>query len=185
MFQTPSYPKITVREFLEFDFVDRRVELDDGVIRVLSGGTVWHCTVQGNIIAALVPRVKGSGWRAYMSSLAIQTSDSSIRHPDITIHDERDRRYREDDLAVDRPAVIFEIHSAGTARTNLNTKLDEYKAMPSVETIVLVDIAAERLRTVQRIAPQGWTDVSFQEPTDLSFPSIGIAIGHEEIFARD
>ena len=90
-----------------------------------------------------------------------------------------------DDLKMfDDPRVVFEVLSAGTARTDLREKLDEYKAMPSVDTIVFVDIAIERLRVVQRTGPRGWSDVSHVDPIDLALPSLQATLPHRELFAR-
>ena len=75
--------------------------------------------------------------------------------------------------------------SAGTARTDLKVKLYEYQALPSVDTIVFVDIAVERVRVVQRTGPNGWAEQRFDEPTDVPLPSLDLVIPHDEIFARD
>jgi Uma2 family endonuclease len=75
--------------------------------------------------------------------------------------------------------------SAGTARTDLRAKLDEYRALPSVDTIVYVDIAAERVRVIQRTGAHGWSDVAHDAPVDVPLPSLGITLPHAEMFARD
>ncbi|MDB5694961.1 MAG: hypothetical protein JWN21_504, partial [Sphingomonas bacterium] len=50
----PAYRKITADEFLAMDFgTDKRFELADGVIVMMTGGTVAHSWVKGNIYAWL------------------------------------------------------------------------------------------------------------------------------------
>jgi Uma2 family endonuclease len=181
----PLYPLVTAAEFLEFNFGDRKAELDNGVIRMMAGGTVRHAEVQGNIFAWLRSQLRGSGCRAYGSDIATQTHDQSIRYPDVSAFC-RDVRMADDSKkSLDDPCVIFEVLSAGTARTDLKTKMVEYQALPSVDTIVFVDIAAERVRIVQRTGPHGWNDTSHDQPTDVALPSLKLTIPHEEIFARD
>ncbi|MBN2972350.1 Uma2 family endonuclease [Roseomonas aeriglobus] len=179
------YPLLTAREFLEIDFGDRKAELDNGVIRMMAGGTVRHAMVQGNIFAWLRLHLRGSGCRPYGSDMATQTHDLSVRYPDVSVFcGERDPladTYR----AFDDPKIIVEILSASTARTDLRVKLPEYMALPSVDTIVFVDIASERLRIVQRTGPHGWNDVQYDGPIDLILPSLDLTIPHDEIFARD
>lgn len=75
--------------------------------------------------------------------------------------------------------------SAGTARTDLRVKLEEYRELPSIDTIVFVDIATERLRVVQRTGPKGWSETIHDEPFDVPLPSLDITLPHGEIFARD
>lgn len=179
----PDYPLLTADEFLRFDFGDRKAELDNGVIRMISGGTMRHAQVQGNVFAWLRQQLRGSGCRPYGPDMATRTHDRSIRYPDVSVfcNDRRD----DDVLSYDDPRVLVEVLSAGTARTDLRVKLDEYKALDSVDTIVFIDIAIERLRIIQRTAVHGWSDVTHIEAVDLPLPSLDCVLPHEEIFARD
>lgn len=179
------YPLLTAEEFLQIDFGDRKAELDNGVIRIMAGGTARHAQVQFNIFLALGSRLRGSGCTPYNSDMATQTDDRSIRYPDVSVFCGRDGSEDDDKKAFDDPRVVFEVLSAGTARTDLRVKLDEYKALASVDTIVFVDIATERLRIVQRTGPNGWSDDTYDVETDVRLPSLNLTIPHAEIFARD
>lgn len=181
----PEYPLLTADEFLQIDFGERKAELDNGVIRMMAGGTARHAQVQGNIFSSIRLQLRGTGCAAYISDMAAQTRDHSIRYPDVTVYCGRNGPENDDFKAFDDPRVIFEVLSAGTARTDLRVKLEEYKELPSVDTIVFVDIAAERLRVVQRSGPNGWSEIINQEPTTLALPSLKVELTHEEIFARD
>ncbi|WP_375402901.1 Uma2 family endonuclease [uncultured Sphingomonas sp.] len=181
----PDYPLLTAAEFLQIDFGDRRAELDNGVIRMMAGGTARHADVQLNVAAALRSKLRGTDCRSYISDMATRTRDYSIRYPDVTIYCGRNGPANDDLKAFDDPRVIFEVLSAGTARTDLRVKLEEYKELASVDTIVFVDIATERLRVVQRTGPNGWSELIHQEPAVLALPSLGVELTHEEIFTRD
>lgn len=181
-----AYPLLTVEEFLSIDFSrGRKAELDDGVIRMMDGVTAWHACVQGNILAFIRSGTRGTGWMPYSTIFPTCTSSHSVRRPDIAVYFGRKGPEYDDDRVGDDPRVIFELLSDGTARTDLRTKLDEYRAMPSIDTIVFVDIAVERLRVVQRTGPNGWSDDSFVEPSDLALPTLNLVIPHAEIFVRD
>ena len=180
----PDYPLLTAREFLEIDFGEKKAELDNGVIRMMAGGTARHAEVAGNIFAWLHRHLRGSGCRPYGSDMATRTHDLSIRYPDVSVFcrsggsdDDRMRAFAD-------PRVLFEVLSAGTARTDLKIKLPEYKALPSLDTIVFVDITTERVRVVQRTGPNGWNEQGYDEPTDVALPSLNLVIPHDEIFAR-
>lgn len=180
----PNYPLLTAEDFLEIDFGERKAELDNGVIRMMAGGTARHARVQVNIQFALAQRLRGTGCFPYNSDMAARTHDLSIRYPDVTVYCGRDGPENDNAKAFDDPRVIFEVLSAGTARSDLRVKLDEYKALPSVDTIVFVDIATERLRVVQRTGRTGWADDAHDGPVDLALPSLGVMLPHAEIFAR-
>lgn len=181
----PEYPLLTAEDFLEIDFGEHKAELDRGIIRMMAGGTARHSRVQINIISALRLLLRGSGCAPYSSDMAVRTMDISIRYPDVTVYCGRESPEHDGDKAASDPRAIFEVLSAGTARTDLRVKLDEYKALPSIDTIVFVDIATERLRIVQRTGPNGWTDDSYDGPVDVALPSLGVTLPHDEIFARD
>jgi Uma2 family endonuclease len=179
------YPLLTADEFLEIDFGERKAELDNGVIRMMAGGTARHARVQTNILVALATRLRGSRCTPYNSDMATRTHGGSIRYPDASVFCGHDGPADDEEKAFGDPRVLFEVLSAGTARTDLKVKLDEYRALPSVDTIVLVDIATERLRIVQRTGPQAWSDVTHADPVDVALPSLGLTLPHAEMFARD
>ena len=180
----PDYPLVTADEFLMMNFGDRKAELDNGVIRMMAGGTGRHARVQTNILFALMSRLRGTGCTPYASDMATRTHNLSIRYPDVTVFCGRDGPENDDLKAWDDPRVLFEILSASTSRTDLRVKLPECKALPSVETIVFVDIASERLRVVQRTGRDDWAEAGHDQPFDLPLPSLAITLPHADIFAR-
>lgn len=179
-----QYPLLTAKEFLQIDFGERKAELDNGVIRIMAGGTARLAQVQGNIFISLTTRLRGSGYAAYGSDMATQTHDRSVRHPDVSVFCNRGSPSHDDEKAFGDPRLIFEVLSAGTARTDLRVKLDEYKQLPSLDTIVFIDIALEKVRVVQRTGPRGWNDQEYDAPVSVSLPTLGITIPQDEIFAR-
>jgi Uma2 family endonuclease len=181
----PDYPLLTAEEFLEIEFGEHKAELDNGVIRMMAGGTGRHSQVQTNLIVALRSRLRGSGCTPWNSDMAVRTLDSSVRYPDVTVYCGRGGPEDDERKAFDDPRVIFEVLSAGTARTDLRIKQAEYRALDTLDTLVFVDIATERLRIVQRTGPGGWREDAYDQPVDVVLPSLGITIPHDEIFARD
>jgi Uma2 family endonuclease len=180
----PEYPLLTADEFLEIEFGEHKAELDNGVIHMMAGGTGRHARIQLNILVALSVKLRGTGCTPYNSDMATRTHDLSIRYPDVTVFCGRDGPENDELKAFNDPRVLFEVLSGGTARTDLRIKLPEYKALPSVDTIVFIDIATTRVRVVQRTGPMGWNDVEYAEPVDVALPSLGVSLTHAEIFAR-
>jgi hypothetical protein len=62
-----TYPRLlTAEEFLQIDFgPDLKAELDDGVIRMIAGGTRAHARVQANLTITLGNALSGSSCRPY------------------------------------------------------------------------------------------------------------------------
>lgn len=141
--------------------------------------------VQGNLLAFLKHHLRGSDHVVFPSMMPIQTGPNCVRIADLTISRRDERLLNEDLDALTTPTTIFELYAGNTTRTNLFVKLEEYKAISSVEMIVFVDVTGERLRAIQRTGPNGWSDVSHEAPMDLILSSMDIVIPHEEIFVRD
>lgn len=183
----PKYRPITVEQFLSIDFgSDKKFELVDGVIQMMTGGTRGHSRVAGNLFAYLRNALRGSGCRPHGSDMGIRTADDNVRYPDVSVFCGRaETKERDRDLVADDPIVLFEVLSRFTTRQDQGDKLEQYRALPSLDTIVLVDPDNELTRIVQRLGPNSWRDDLFAAPHDVELPRLGVTIPHDEIFARD
>lgn len=183
----PLYRKITVDEFLAIDFgSDRKFELVDGAIRMMTGGTPAHSRVSSNILAYLHGRLRGTGCRAYNSDMGVCVNETDLRYPDVSVFcGNPATRERERERAFGDPTVIVEVLSGSTAKEDQGSKLAEYRELPSIETIVFVDPENELTRIIQRLGETAWRDDLFAQPHDVPLPSLGLTIPHTEIFARD
>ncbi|MEG3164553.1 Uma2 family endonuclease [Sphingomonas sp. PB2P19] len=83
--------------------------------------------------------------------MAVQTHDRSIRYPDLTIYCGAPGD-RPDDLTLSDPRVVIEVLSPSTRSSDLTVKKDEYRAIPSVDTIIFIDVENQALAIHQRIA---------------------------------
>ncbi len=183
----PLHEPITVEQFLGIDFgSDRKFEVVDGMIGMMSGGTPAHARVSTNILIYLGQRLRGSGCRAYNSDSGVRLSDESMRCPDVTVFcGNPAAAEREKQRVFDDPVFIFEVLPAATAKVDEGPNLDGYRALPSVDTIVFVDPENELTRVVQRLGPTSWRDDPFAQPHDVALPSFKLTIPHIGIFARD
>ena len=183
----PAYQPITVETFLSLDFgTDKKFELVDGVIQMMTGGTRAHARVAGNIHAYLRTALRGSGCRPYGSDAGIRIDNINLRYPDVSVICDEPPLPETDTLQLfERPRVIFEVLSPSTEANDVGKKLDEYRRLGSIETIVFVNPVSELARVVQRLGPTSWRDDLFAQPQDIALPSLGITLPHAEIFARD
>lgn len=110
-------------------------ELVDGVPRAMTGATRQHDRVVTNLIAALVPRLRGGPCRAQTDDVAVVTPVGNVRRPDVTIDCGGDGK----DVTAHRPVVIVEVLSDGTSRIDIHRKTAEYKQIAFVRVILLVD----------------------------------------------
>ncbi len=174
---------LTAEEFLAIDFgPELRAELDEGVIRMVASGSREHARSQANIVLALGSRLRGSGCRAYGPDMAVATHDRSVRYPDVTV-DCGAAGDRESDTRLTAPQVIVEVLSPSTRDHDLRVKKEEYRALPSVDTILFVDPGEEWVIVSQRME-SGWIDTA-PARRDVALPSLAIVLPADETFARD
>ena len=183
MATNPHYRLLTVEEFLEIRFPpDMKAELEDGVIRMMAGGSRAHARVQMNLYRYLGTVLRGSGCRPYGSDMAVQTQERAARYPDVSVDCGTSGDNPTDQLLGD-PRVIIEVLSPSTRDHDLKVKKPEYRDMDTVRTIAFVDPDARTLSVSQRIEG-GWTESLFAA-TDLKLPDFNLVIPHAEIFAED
>lgn len=182
----PAYRRVTVEEFLEMDFHGAKAELDDGLIYMMAGGSEAHSRIAANVLIFLGPKLRGSGCRPYGSDFATRTGGQTIRLPDVSVYcgDPAKPENGRKQLLGD-PQVVVEVLSPSKSSFDQKVKLEEYRGLPGIREVLLVDPERERVRLVRRTGPDGWTDRWLDAGSDVELSSLGLTIPHAEIFARD
>ncbi len=184
MASDPLYEPITVDQFLAMDFgTDRKFELANGVIQMMTGGTETHAWVTNNVTAWLRPKLRGSGCRSYGSEMGVRVTDFDVRYPDVSIYCGPRPEHGANVKALLEPVVVMEVLSPTTATYDQGTKLDEYRSLPSVKLIAFIDPINELVSVHSRIE-SGWL-VLTPKVRDLDLTPLGLTVPHAEIFARD
>jgi Uma2 family endonuclease len=89
----------------------------------------------------------------------------------------------DDEMHLTRPCVIFEILSRRSARIDHGEKREVYRAMPSVQTYVIVHQHQPRLETYQRQPDGAWHGPRALGPGDrLELPCIGASVEVSAIY---
>ena len=145
---------MSLAEFLEWEErQELRYEFDGVEPFAMTGGTVGHATIQGNLAVAVGGRLKGKPCRFYGSDLKIRVADDHIRYPDgMVVCSRVDRTAK----VVHDPVVIFEVLSPSAGANDRIVKAREYQATPSVKLYVMLEqdcIGA----TVHVRAQDGWS----------------------------
>ncbi|WP_373487228.1 Uma2 family endonuclease [Blastomonas sp.] len=170
---------------MQIDFgSDIKAELDNGIIRMMAGGTAAHARIQSNLTLALGLALRGSGCRPYGSDMGLQTHEMSVRYPDVSVYCGKDSELFDNVKAFDDPVLLVEVLSPSTATSDAGVKLNEYRAIPSVQTILMIDPVASTVRSITRTGPQNWIDNVHGGGEDIAIPHLKITLSHTDIFAR-
>ena len=151
---------LTFEQFLDWERgQELKHEFVDGEPVSMAGGTEAHNIIQANLIAAVAPKLRGSGCRPFPSDMLIRTGAGRCRYPDMTIDC---GQRRGENLVAPEPTVVFEILSEETQRRDRTIKLADYNATPSIAHYVLIE-QGEPLVHVYSRGPHGDFNLRPQE----------------------
>jgi Uma2 family endonuclease len=185
----PASKRMTVAEFLGWeDGTDTRYELLDGTPVAMAPPAVAHGMLSLRLGARIEAALRARPPR-------IGQSEAGIVKPD------RDDTCYIADLAVTcippppgqqllaEPVLIVEVLSPGTAVYDRQTKVADYRRIPSVEEILLIDSASVFAEVLRRSGEQWITELVQGREATLSLASISLTVTmadlYEEIEIQD
>ncbi len=167
-------PRMTVEEWRRLldRNPDAKYEYIDGHVYLMSGGSLDHADIAGNVYYALRSALPG-GCRARNSDAATRLSVSRYTFPDVSVScDPGDRgAVRE----VRSPRVIVEVLSESTEAYDRGDKFGYYRACPSVQEYVLVATRHQAVEVYRR-TPEGWMLEEYGPDETVRFKSIEVSV---------
>jgi Uma2 family endonuclease len=122
-----------------------------GLVYAMAGASVAHDIVAGNIFAFLHGRLRGKRCRPHTSDMKIRVqpprSNTRFYYPDASVvcrSNPANHSYQ------DEPAIIFEVLSQKTRRTDEGEKLEAYLTIPSLHAYALVEQDLPRIVVYRR-----------------------------------
>ncbi len=157
-----------------------RHDLVDGAPRAMVGATQRHDFVTTNLILALGNRLRGTGCRTGTSDTAIRIPGGNIRYPDAAVDC---GRFDEASRAATEPALVAEVLSPSTADFDQIEKLEEYRRVPTLRHILLVDPEQPRILLHTRDAAGQWSAATHAGlAAEVPLTALGIALPLAELY---
>ena len=169
---------MTLDEFLSWEERQAlRFEFDGFGPVAMTGGTMAHATIQGNLSFSLQSRLRGRGCRAYGSDVKIEV-DGSVRYPDAVVLCSP----QIGSATVGRdPVVVFEILSPSTSHTDRIVKVREYGATASIQRYVILEQNSQAATVFSRMNGV-WASIVIDGDADLALPEIGIVVPLADLY---
>ncbi len=143
----------------------------------MTGGTVNHSRICGNLSAALRRRLRGSGCEPLGPAAGIATVGDAVRYPDALV---TCTRVSGGAYLVPDPVVVFEVLSPTTDRI---VKLREYRAVASIRRYVLLAYGSAALTVFARAAADNdWTATALTAEETLRLPEIAAEVPVAEFY---
>lgn len=172
---------MSVEEFLDWhQYQEERYELVQGTpVRMMTGARQDHNVAISNIVAALVPKLRGGGCRTTSSDTAVRTDGDQVRYPDVVVDCGPPDP---SDLAASDPRLVVEVASPSTRDFDLSAKMDEYRATASIRYVLLVEPAVIDV-TLHERAEGRWRATKFLRLGDvIDLPELGTTLALAEIY---
>lgn len=170
-FQLP----VTAAEYLEGESRSEvRHEFVDGRVYAMSGASRRHNEICLDLAAALQAHLRGGACRTYIEAVKVQIADDAgeaYYYPDVFVACEPGD---DDSHVVRNPKLVVEVLSDSTSRIDRTDKLTNYKRIPSIEEIVLIEQNWPEI-VVFRRSDQWKRHLYTQFETIIHFESIGFS----------
>jgi Uma2 family endonuclease len=151
-------------------------------LRMMAGAPNVHNDIVINILGERRSRLRGSFCHPFNGDSSIETIPGQIRRPDAGVDcGPRDPNA----LKAAQPRMVAQVLSPRTRDFDTFEKLDQYKHVESLDTIMFVEPNAPEVAVWSRAADRTWLRqdiVGLQAAIDL--PTIGITLPLTEILRR-
>lgn len=172
-----SLRPMTLEEFLDWERRQpERYEFDGVEPVAMTGGTVRHARVVGNLFFALRTRL-GAGCEAFAGELKVVTAPGRARYPDVLVACGVSDATRD----TVEPTLVFEVPSPSTEVLDRTVKAREYTDVASINAYVLLEQQRRELVVLRRA--EGWVPRTLTSADDvLDLPEVGIAVPLAELY---
>ncbi len=176
---------ITEQVYLAFERSStRKHEYFDGEIVAMSGGTVAHNLISGNMFASLHTQLRGAGCRAFTSDLRLKVMATGLHtYPDVTVVCGHFQFVDESRDTLMNPVVIIEVLSPSTERYDRGMKFQNYRTIATLQEYILIAQDKPQIEHYVRQASGRWIFEEAQEVTELiTLPSIHCRLAMSDVY---
>ncbi len=176
---------MTIAEFLSWQTEqEERFEFVNGQPVAMAGAKLRHDRMTGNAFSEVRRQLRASGspCDAFTADIGILTPPGHIRRPEVSV---LCPPFDEEAMTSDSPRLVVEVLSESTARIDRFVKLDEYKAIETMEYIVIADPTRVEVGFWSRDAERAWRSETLQEAEAvISMPGLGLTISLASLYER-
>src|SRR5689334_9413330 len=178
-----ALPTMTVEEYFRFEESSpTRHEYVAGEVYAMSGATVRHNRIVGNVFVRLSLAARAGPCDVFVNDMRLEVAHDRYYYPDVAIVC---TPVAESDIVARKPCVVVEVTSPSTARIDRGEKLDAYRSISSLEMYLIIDHRRRRLERHSRDATGGeWRREETVGEGRVRVPCLDVELTLEEIYER-
>lgn len=180
-----NLPLLSVEQYLREEAASPvRREYLGGYVYAMAGGKNVHNLIGTNLLGVLHAQLRGKPCAAYNSDtkLRIRTAGHTrFYYPDAMIVCTPNPP---DDPYQDQPAIIAEVLSPETRRTDEGEKREAYLAIPSLQAYLLIEVESPLVHVYRRADSDFVLETHEGVETAIELPGIGATLALSGLFDR-
>ncbi|NJM22817.1 MAG: Uma2 family endonuclease [Richelia sp. SL_2_1] len=184
MVANPQFKYMSPQEYLEWEKTQElRYEYIDGEVFAMTGGTIPHNLIAGNLYITLDDFLAEKDCNVYISDVKVQVTTSGPYHyPDVMVTcDEEDKESID---MVRHPCLIVEVLSPSTEACDRGKKFTRYRQSDTLKEYLLIESDEIAVECFRRNNEGLWVLHTYGEGDSLILESVGITIPIEKLYRR-
>lgn len=172
-------PYVSEAEYLSTELVsEQKREYIDGHVYAMTGASINHTRISGNILSNFSNHLKGTPCEAFMADVRVRLGKDYV-YPDVLVDC---NKIAGDGYFSTSPSIIVEVLSKSTKRLDLTTKLIKYINLPSVQEYVVIEQDSVSVQLLRR--RKHWQPEYFFLGDTVTFEPINLTMTVEDIYDR-
>jgi Uma2 family endonuclease len=180
--RTLEYTPISEEEYLRLEAQSPiKHEYVNGEMFAMTGCTLRHNTIAGNMLVALRAHLRDTPCRAFMNDVRVRVAKTnSYYYPDLLVTCARGAQAIDlNAVTVEDPILVIEVLSTSTEATDRREKLLAYR---SLSEYVLISQDEAHVEIHRRRGDIGWEKIEYSGPETVELASVALQIGMREIY---
>ncbi|MGR8933665.1 MAG: Uma2 family endonuclease [Gammaproteobacteria bacterium] len=171
--------RISEEEYLQGELAsDIKHEYIDGYVYAMVGASKNHARITANLVSELRVSLKNTPCEPFASALKVKIGKAFF-YPDVMVVCKDAGKH---DYYTETPAIIVEVLSKSTRRTDKTTKSTAYQTIPTLQEYVLIEQDIVDVEVCRR--SEGWVSCHYFMGDEVTFESVGLTLPVEEIYYR-
>lgn len=181
----PAQRTYSLEDYFELEMSSEvKHEFYSGQIFAMSGASLAHVAINTNLIVLLGNRLGSGSCRCFGSDIRVKVATTGLyTYPDAVVvcGEVALEPARPDTLL--NPTVIFEILSPSTERYDRGEKMSQYKTLPSIHQIVLINQSRQVVESFIRVNAGAWQVEEYGPDQSLPIPSAAADVPIGQLYA--
>ena len=169
----PQQKLLDVSAYLDLDDSSQgRHEFESGVVYSMTGSTMRHNRVTGNIFRIFANRLDGSACQVFINDMKLHVEAAdSVYYPDVFVYCGASVA-NEDTLVTDAKLVV-EVLSDSTAARDRRQKRIAYQKLPGLQSYWIVSQTEQRVEVHSRSAGGQWQTLAYGPAESIATDWLG------------